>query len=708
MLETADKYLRANAWPVGTELRLLNVPWDEAYRDVVAWESAAARDEWFEAQQGESWFSNRFNYLWPNQPIAVPVPYSSAYRYNYVAVTNPAQPVDEEGPVRTYYYFVTGVSYLSPQASNLTVQLDVMTTYTDSIRLGRAFVERGHIGMANENCHEDSYFEYLTMPEGIDVGSEYIPTHREYFNFMGDRDEGSYVLVVSSADLTSDPGTVDKPNLGTAPGGSFDGMPNGCSLYAFNARDIGQFMSELSSKSWVAQCVIDLYLIPGAFVQREGSTVRMFGTGMELINNLTTPSLSSSFQSQIVAELDVTDDDFKPVAWDTGDVPEKLLCYPYSVVELSNNTGNPVFLKPEYLFGKNTFICYGCSSAPEPRFAVVPNNYQARYQDADIGYHVIDMNGVSITNVIRQGTGLDNALWFTNFPHITLVNNNYQLYLASNANRIAYQYQSAGWMLDRANMQAGNTYDNALLQTATAMENATRMGNAQLENAQRTFGQNVASTAVSGLESIAANPTPGGIATGAANAMMGLAGAINAQRNTETIVGAAQSSQLASIDTSRDVAGNNYDLARRAAQGDYQNRIAGINATVQDAALTAPSTIGQMGGDTFNWKNAFIGMQVTFKTIAGAPRRAVIDYFRRYGYAIHRWMDLGSIRHLLCMKHFAYWKVLETTVVAADANESERNAIRGVFEKGVTLWDSPESIGTTDLADNAPRDGYSY
>ena len=156
------------------------------------------------------------------------------------------------------------------------------------------------------------------------------------------------------------------------------------------------------------------------------------------------------------------------------------------------------------------------------------------------------------------------------------------------------------------------------------------------------------------------------------------------------------------------IAGANKDLAKRAAQGDYQNAVAAIDATVLDAALTPPSTIGQMGGNGFYWQNGLFCVTIRWKTICGAALAAVGDYFRRYGYAVRRWLPLGTPAHMLCMSKFAYWRVLESEITCAWANESERETMRGIVEKGVTLWDAPESIGNTDLADNAARAGYSY
>ena len=154
----------------------------------------------------------------------------------------------------------------------------------------------------------------------------------------------------------------------------------------------------------------------------------------------------------------------------------------------------------------------------------------------------------------------------------------------------------------------------------------------------------------------------------------------------------------------RQVAGQNLDYAKYAARGDYANQIAAINATVQDAALQAPSTLGQMGGQGFMWKNGLVGFAVNYKTCGGAAMRTVCDFWSRYGYKIQRFYNFGMAKMtaLRVMDHFSYWKVSETYLTCARANEAEKDAIRGVLEKGVTVWANPDEIGNIAPIGNAP------
>jgi hypothetical protein len=147
----------------------------------------------------------------------------------------------------------------------------------------------------------------------------------------------------------------------------------------------------------------------------------------------------------------------------------------------------------------------------------------------------------------------------------------------------------------------------------------------------------------------------------------------------------------------------NKGLADWAAKGDYANAIAGINAKVQDSRMTQPSTSGQMGGDMMNLVNNNTVVSVRWKMIDRASLRLVGEYWLRYGYAVRNFVIPPA--NLLCMSKFTYWKMLETYITSGGMPESMKQIIRGIFEKGVTVWSDPSYIGNTDMADNQPLDG---
>lgn len=699
--------LTSTTWPVDSRVRLLNVPWDSAYRDVVAWESKDVRDAWFEQRQGQ-WFKTNFQHLRPGVPITVPVPYSSAYKYNYLTITNPEQPVDDEGPERTYFYFITAMEEVSAQATRMVVQLDVMTTYAGDMRFGRSFVERGHIALANENARGDvtgaKLNTYLDLPEGLDVGSAYTPCTKEYIPVIGPETAyGPKIIIISTADLAADPGSESSPALNVADGQFADGLPSGCNVYWVSLQQFKPVMQAMKNKSWAAQCIVAIYAFPGRLLS-DGPSVKLFGNGPEM---------------HFIGNTDSLTEDSTPY-WTTRNVYEqlrhglgtdtdlnKLLCYPYSVIELSTLTGNPVFLKPQLVEGNALKMFWiGCALAPFAKVGFFPRNYgDPNGNTIDISYTYRGFEGDVKSGVVPGGDFLDTAVWLTDFPQFSLVNNNYLTYLASTVHTRNYQYQSAGWAKDRANMAAQNTFGNTQRSIQSAQEQWDRSAQGFASNvAQQMWSSPVFDTGDSQYFTFTQTPSLANITntlTGGAS----LAG-WNADNAVQNATGAG--SLQARLQGQSDIADNNLSLAQRAAQGDYENDIASINATVQDAALTPPSTVGQSGGQGFNWKNGLVGIVVTYKTLSGAARAVVSDYFRRYGYAVRRFLPLGTVPHMLCMSKFAYWKCKETNLTCANANESERETMRGIVEKGVTLWDAPESIGNTDLSANQPKSGYAY
>ena len=710
MPETPQK-LTPNTWPVGTEVTLMQVPWDANYRDVVIWDDIQQRNAYLDAQalSGTGWRSKRFSYCRPNEPISVPVPYSAAYKYNYVVVQNPMQPVDGEEQPLKLCYFILSTDYVAPGTTQLTLQLDVIQTYQFGVCLGSMFVERGHMGVSNavfkngvQNLQGQYLRKYLNVPEGLDVGDSYVMANHEWYPLT---DASTFdigkIIIISSADLAADPGTVDNPNLNVADGQNADGIPSGCNVYSMTLSTFKAVLNAMKDKSWVAQCIQSVSTFPARLLSA-GTDVQLFG--------------NSGITMQFLGETDTLELPLKTYAT-TGNIYQQLsngvpdgyhdlykaYTYPYSVIELTAYNGNSVFVKPELVYGNTLALTViGCAVAPFARIGVFPTNYGQAFEGGQpVNYNQYTWHGFDgsdHTGVIPSGDFLDSCLWLADFPQFSIVNSNYITYLASTAHTRAYQYESAGWQNAKSNAASDLAYTQAMNQTA--LNEANRYDQGPIGAPQIA---NYAGQAMGAIESGLNRLT--GQAAVSSNEVT-LAGAANylAQRQTGNLA------FNATQDLSRQVAGQNLDYAKYAARGDYANQIAAINATVQDAALQAPSTVGQMGGQGFMWKNGLVGFAVNYKTAGGAAMRTVCDFWARYGYKIQRFYNFGNAKMtaLKIMDHFSYWKVSETYITCAKANEAEKDAIRGVLEKGVTVWGNPSEIGNIAPVENAPLYNIEY
>ena len=200
---------------------------------------------------------------------------------------------------------------------------------------------------------------------------------------------------------------------------------------------------------------------------------------------------------------------------------------------------------------------------------------------------------------------------------------------------------------------------------------------------------------------------------GAAGSVMGVASQaasaaidVNA-RNQATAVstGLAQAANRAQVGTAGFMRDTNKSYADFAARGDYENAIAAVNAKVQDARMIQPTVSGQVGGDAFNLTQFEWGLHAKVKVLQGASMAAIGEYWLRYGYAVSRFGKMPD--SLQVMTRFTYWKLRETYLRSSTCPETFRQAIRGIFEKGVTVWANPADMGMIDIADNDPLPGVS-
>lgn len=225
-----------SVWTPDTEVTLCSVPWDNSYRDVVSFDDEANKRSYFNTlkMQGFALELKHVVYLKYGEPIRLAIPFSGCNYYNYIVVRNGRQPIPSHGGVNapdTFYYFINDIRYLAPNCTELDIQLDVWMTYHDRVSYDMCYVERGHIGIANEKSTKQTLRQYLVEPEGFEQGANYVTGNMIHHSFL---ENSPWIVILSSADLTQEWGTVSSPKLNASAGSVNDGMPNGCSCYAMD------------------------------------------------------------------------------------------------------------------------------------------------------------------------------------------------------------------------------------------------------------------------------------------------------------------------------------------------------------------------------------------------------------------------------------------------------------------------------------------
>lgn len=693
-----------STWTADTDILLCNVPWDAAYKDTVHFENTDELNKYLDDSPRRR-TRLRGTYARVDAPISIDIPFAAATRYNYVRVYNPAQPsvISQDVP-KYYYYFILATQHVNTNHTRIIVQLDVWQTYVRQAVLGRCYLERGHLGIANKNNFQNYGRDYLTVPEGLDTGSEYVIVDRVTKPVMSltnsSNEVGHAILIATTLDLSAPPGDKKAPNINTAKGGQFQGLPSGASYYIFTSQqDFMNFMNTYSKYPWVTRSIISITVIP--------SFLRYYTPGhlgVKLpFGGYKAPSSTVGNQQRIYKTNWRNDTKLLNAIPPRLRHLKKFWTFPYMAMRISSNTGQQVILRPENWKDANGYYRELVSLLPpNQRVAVAPMYYNS--------------TGAPENTTSVQGDGMDRMVSIGNFPTLALVNDEAILFMAQNANTLAFGQSSAEWSQSKALRGNQTAYDNASKGIAA--------GGALTENALSAQRQalgigNDLSTSQAILNSIGGTGTGaalgliGGGAGAAVGAAAGLAGGIASNLGTmfqqdannkqyNASASGARGANDINAGLSSSIRDSNKSLGDWAARGDYMNDIMGQKARVQDAQLTPPSSAGQVGGEAMN----LLMNQAEFRFEVLMPDQATIqaigDVWLRYGYAVERYVQVPPT--LQAMTHFTYWKMHETYLRSGDMPEGYKNTLRGILEKGVTVWAKPEYIGVIDPAINRPLD----
>lgn len=729
-------------WTPNTRFKLCNVPWDMGYRDIVKWDRQSQK-EYFDRLDGIEFTDCTMAKY--GLPVRLPVPFAQASQYNYLIATND---YDFDTP-RSWYYFVQTCDYINANTTQLNIQLDVWQSFQHDIQLGNAYVERGHVGVANENAWKDWGKTYLDLPEGLDTGKCTVLTNESWKPLMGVTDGHNLkfgIIILSTTSLSVDSGTKDNPTIQSAGGSFFESQANGTEVYYLdNPLDIGRFFDGGATSPWVTQGICGIFAVPSLpdRLTRWGAKVtKLFGKDTHFIGNCWKMGASATDSQDRYDDI-INLKNFR----DMFQLPEryrylkKFLTAPYAYIECSCLNGTVITYEPEQIPSEDLIIRETWNYAPpSPRL----NFYARGYHAGNLGDRQPLPDGKGLP--IDTGEMLNASFGITNFPTFMAVNNGSALALANSAYTRQYAQQSADWGYQKTQMGINNTYAQAQVGTQYASEQ-NRLGTANrnammsinnqsaqmssdltLKNLSFSNRMNqintVGSGAVNAIGSLATSNVGGAVGAIAGTAIDAWANqqsydnsvSSNSQALSNTFAtNAATTSQanaysLAQTNLSNQqamqLADMNKQLAQATAQGDYENTIAGINAQVQQTQTVPPTTSGALGGDAFNLANGLIGVMVRFRQIPPAAMQAIGEVWLRYGYYVQRFMQLPQ--NLMAMSNFTYWKLHELYVRSSTCPEEYRLTVKGIFESGVTVWTDPDKIGVTDYADNVPLAGISY
>lgn len=679
-------------WPQGTIIQLCNVPFDASYRNIWGDASKSDIEDYFSNISGETITLSTRARVRPLEPVVLPIPYDSISCYNYLHVKNeyadiPYQRADAR---LDYYYFITSATYLAPNSTQLTLQLDVMTTFCGEYHIGQSYLERGHEQM--RACPTVEGFlanprgaNGLDVPEGLDHGADYVTAYVKPFSAQ----DNDYIVITASADLFANPGEIANANLNASTGGWYNNVPSGQTVYIIKGSDYARFCEKASAAPWVSQCISSMQCVNARMLgDVQLASKNVFGVIACYVADGEDYGYSADDYIDVTDLPRLADERYKSLT--------KLYAYPYTAYTLNDNCGQTVVYRPEMMQSivkdggmRYVFATMGAYAPPNVRLVVWPLYYGAAAQAVYPTYSITDLETErSVDITYPTGDFTSNALVLASWPSFSLTTNSYAAYLASTYFTRNYAYSSADWSQIKAKEAAELARSTGYGEINTASNQQALANRTALANAGTDLAIGAAGMAVGAA----------GGAVGLAGATAGAINAVGSMAKLNTNINAANEGLAITQQQQYNVLDSNYAYQMMASTGDYQQSIAAINATVQDARLTPPASVGNAGGEGFMWGHGFYGYFFNVIRIRETYVRIIGDYFLRYGYAAHRWIT--GIDTLNICTHFTYWKLSECNLIASNIPENYKDVIRGVFERGVTVWRDPRDINTITIYDN--------
>lgn len=344
---------------------------NNSYDHTIWFSSASSQISWFRSKAVRTFTA--YTYLRKSWPIKVNATMQEALSWSYLFFNNGG---------KNYFYFITNIEYINDNTVELSLELDVMQTYLFDYSLLECFVEREHIALDAIGAN--------IVDEGLDVG-EYVSISDT------DVDLNDYLIMMLA---TAHPETTadGEGEFAVSLGKSYSNVYAGLRVYCADGSDESQMDVILNRLDATGQAdvIVAMWMYPGELVVYESSE----GTVSEVIR-------ANSF-TQTVTRNTVLENSYTPRN-------NKLFCYPYNFIYVTNNYGGAAAYPYEF-FGDHANAVFKVvgSISPEGSVRMYPLNYKGSQHNFESG------------------------LTLGSFPTCAWDSDIYKMWLAQNQNQMAH------------------------------------------------------------------------------------------------------------------------------------------------------------------------------------------------------------------------------------------------------------------------------
>lgn len=613
-----------------TEVHLLkDVPFNLTYNNVRDFNTLAEQTKYF-IDKTKYTFDKLTYQRVSAESIKLDIAYDDMLDVNYMMFKN------DSVPGKWFYAFITDYEFISQNVTRVTYQLDVFQTYLFDFSFQTTYVEREH----TKRFDDDGLPVVNTLEEGLNYGSDYKIVNAYH---VEQASNVVWAIIVSKVALESIPNFQYGGSVlsGVSTPLYFYGVPlnlNGTqpTVNGQTVDSITALFSLFTTNSDFVGSIVSMYYtayIPFP-VTLEGSNLNV-PIGISFVNIASFKACKFNSSGWGTLDKTVTNNVYNELP---SYSESKLLMYPYSICEITNQKGEVFTLKmenidvPNGLGNKRSLNLHVISSVGvSPKTAIIPMYYLNNtniYGYTDLSYGIID-NDVSDIPIVDDYT----ASYIQGNRNTINTTNKYAL---DNAKRGVSQNN------------ANNRLQNAITTRQQDWNNVEGLGN-MLSSA---FGLNLGGIVSSGLSMTKAYDL-----MEAGRASMNLN---NAFANQNLMINAEQQIGLT------------------------QAKLEDIN--------NVPPTISNLGNNSlFNLGNGISGCWVVFKTIRDEYAKQLTNYFKMFGYKVNK-MEVPNLKS---RRSYNYIKTVDANIVG-DVPNIHLNTLKGIFDKGITIWHT-DNVGNYDV-----------
>lgn len=411
-----------------TNIKLLaNVPLDNTYEHTIYFGDPTSQYNYFASMVRYNLTNN--TYQRHTRGVArVGYKADDLYNCNYMMFQNTSF------GNKWFYAFITNVEYVNNVTSDVTFEIDVMQTWHFDYHFRYCFIKRQH--SVTDRIGENLLVESIPYGDYVQNDSNNLFLEGSLKNEMT-----LSVLVVSSEDFTGD--------VKSAGGSIISNVIQGCNYYEFditctNPQDnvaefrgldsLNDFLNKVTDAG-KSDSIVNMFMVDAGWLGMLG------GLGASRVREALTTGVG----------VGSTVDGYKPKN-------NKLLCYPYNILQLTDGLGNAINLRFEYFNDPSAPKFYAMSQlANGCTFAIAPASYKT--EDLQGGYGWFTSKDYS------------DALIMDKYPICSFTIDSYRAWLAQNQYNIGASVVETGMQV--AVDVAGGRISDALKTSITSAVDLT-------------------------------------------------------------------------------------------------------------------------------------------------------------------------------------------------------------------------------------------